>query len=41
MMNGEIAKVAHEQGKINSKKVYKGVYANIATVLSHAERTSS
>jgi hypothetical protein len=34
MTNSEIAKIAHAQDKIKSKKGYKGIYATTATVLS-------
>ncbi|SRR6266851_7323578 len=37
MTNGEIAKVAYEQGKIKSKKGQKGVYATVATVLARGK----
>jgi hypothetical protein len=37
MTNSDIAKIAHAQGKIKSKKGYKGVYATTATVLSRGK----
>jgi hypothetical protein len=37
MTNSEIAKVAHEQGAIKSKKGQKGVYATVATVLARGK----
>ena len=37
MTNSEIAKIAYDQGKIKSKKGYKGVYATTATVLSRGK----
>jgi nucleoid DNA-binding protein len=37
MTNAAIAKIAYDQGKIKSKKGYKGVYSNIATVLSRGK----
>jgi len=37
MTNGEIAKVAHEQASIKSKKGLPGVYATVATVLARGK----
>src|SRR5579859_2605938 len=37
MTNAQIAKVAHNEGTIKSKKGYKGVYATIATVLARGK----